>query len=433
MTADLATPANNTAEATGDTYNSIQNLTGSRFGDWLSGSFEANVIQGLGGNDVLEGGPGADVLDGGNGFDKATYISSAAGVLADIAFTGANTGDAAGDTFISIENLEGTPFDDSLRGNDGANTIIASGGNDEVFGRGGDDRLLGNAGDDILIGGTGADRLEGGPGQDEARYHQAASGLKIDLASAHVNTGEAAGDTYTEIENLLGSNFDDTLSGDNFANVLSGYGGNDVINGRGGADQLNGGDGDDNLIGGTGVDHYNGGNGIDRVQYQDSANGLRVDLLNPGTNTGEAAGETYILIEDIVSSSGNDSLFGNAAGNKLYGFDGNDRVFGRAGNDILFGGAGNDIVNGGAGDDILVGGPDVDSFRFEGADFGYDRIVDFAPGELIDLKFYPGLTFGDLTIADVAGRAEISFANGEIVLTGIQAADVMQSWFEFAP
>ena len=49
------------------------------------------------------------------------------------------------------------------------------------------------------------------------------------------------------------------------------------------------------------------------------------------------------------------------------------------------------------------------------------------------MTFYAGLTFGDLTIVDVAGRAEISFINGEIVLTGIQAADVMSAWFDFAP
>jgi hypothetical protein len=52
---------------------------------------------------------------------------------------------------------------------------------------------------------------------------------------------------------------------------------------------------------------------------------------------------------------------------------------------------------------------------------------------LIDLKFYAGLAFGDLTIVDVAGRAQISFGHGDIVLTGIQATDVMQSWFDFAP
>ncbi len=110
----------------------------------------------------------------------------------------------------------------------------------------------------------------------------------------------------------------------------------------------------------------------------------------------------------------------------MNGGDGDD-------DDNLIGGEGNDIINGGADNDILAGGLDVDTFRFDGANFGSDRITDFTPGETIDLDFYAGLTFRDLTIVDVAGRAEVSFFAGDIVLTGILAADVQESWFSFAP
>jgi Ca2+-binding RTX toxin-like protein len=408
-------------------------LDGTVNGETLIGLAGNDILNGNGGDDLLNGGPGADSLNGGAASDTATYIDATGGVTADLQNAGGNTGEAAGDTYDSVENLEGSAHADDLRGDGVANTISGLAGDDMIYGRAGGDMLFGGTGDDILIGGLDGDLLDGGSGQDEARYHQAGAGLLADLASSNVNTGEAAGDTYVSIEDLFGSNFADTLNGDDAANVLSGHGGNDTINGRGGADTLLGGDGDDNLIGGAGVDTYNGGNGIDRVQYQDSLVGLRVDLLNPATNTGDAAGETYLLIEDILALSGDDSLFGNASANKLYGFDGVDRVFGRAGNDTLFGGDGDDIVNGGAGNDILVGGADMDTFRFDGVNFGSDRIADFTPGETIDLTFYAGLTFGDLTIVDVAGRAEISFANGDIVMTGILAADVMQSWFDFAP
>lgn len=439
---DLALPGASTGDAAGDTFLSIEEWEGSTHSDDMRGDDSGNTffgdagddtINGRGGDDTLFGGSGADLLNGGSGVDRASYMTSALGVLVDLAFTGANSGDALGDQFVEIEDLEGSAFDDELRGDDNANTILGGAGADTIYGRGGNDMLLGGAGDDVLLGGVGRDVLDGGAGQDRAQYHQAAAGLQADLAASHVNTGEADGDTYTSIEDLLGSNFNDTLSGDDFDNVISGHGGNDTIFGRAGNDTLNGGAGDDVLIGGAGVDTYNGGAGIDRVQYQDSPVGLRVDLQNPGTNTGDAAGETYVLIEDIVASSGGDSLFGNASANRLFGFDGVDRVFGRAGNDTLFGGNGNDILNGGADNDILVGGQGVDTFRFDGADFGSDRITDFGPGEVIDLTFYAGLTFGDLTVADVAGRAEISFANGEIVLTGIQAANVTAGMFDFAP
>jgi len=409
----------------------VDQLLGFGGNDLLVGKGQNDILEGGFGDDILNGGAGADDLRGDAGSDTATYADSIGGLVVDLLAPGSNTGEAAGDTYTSIENLQGSNSQDNLRGDNAANSISGGDGNDTVYGRGGSDTLLGQGGDDYLIGGAAGDVIDGGTGQDRAQYHQAATGLKADLAASNVNTGEAAGDTYISIEDLYGSNFADTFSGDDFANVISGHGGNDTLFGRGGSDTIFGGDGDDNLIGGAGIDTYNSGNGIDRVQYQDSLVGLRVDLQVSATNTGEAAGETYVLVEDIVSSSGNDSLFGNASANKLYGFDGVDRVFGRAGDDILFGGNGNDIVNGGAGNDILVGGLDVDTFRFDGVDFGSDRILDFTPGEVIDLTFYAGLTFADLTIAEVAGRAEISFTNGDIVLTGIHAADVTQGWFDF--
>jgi Ca2+-binding RTX toxin-like protein len=429
-----------------------ENVSGLDGNDSILTGSGNDILDGGLGDDLLSGGPGADILTGGGGSDAASYLTATGAVTVDLQTPGSNTGDAAGDIYFQISNVAGSlSYSDMLFSDSGANILFGGGGDDKLYGRAGNDSLIGAAGNDllhggsgddnlnggdgndILVGGVGADAMDGGAGQDEVRYHEAGMGLKADLVNSAVNTGDAAGDTYSSVEDLLGSNFNDTLSGDDFANVLSGNAGNDTINGRGGADQLNGGDGDDNLIGGAGIDHYNGGNGIDRVQYQGSSTGLRVDLQMQATNTGEAAGETFTLIEDIVASSGDDLLFGDASANKLYGFDGVDRVFGRQGNDTLFGGNGDDILNGGAGNDFLVGGADVDTFRFDGATFGSDRIVDFTLGETIDLQFYAGLAFTDLTIMDVSGRAEVSFYAGEIVLTGIQAADVMESWFDFAP
>jgi Ca2+-binding RTX toxin-like protein len=62
----------------------------------------------------------------------------------------------------------------------------------------------------------------------------------VNLLTPGLNTGDAAGDTYTNIANLNGSRFNDTLIGDNNNNVLNGYGGNsevgDILTGNGGAD-----------------------------------------------------------------------------------------------------------------------------------------------------------------------------------------------------
>jgi Ca2+-binding RTX toxin-like protein len=56
--------------AAGDTLISIENLTGSNFGDILDGSSGRNTIFGGGGNDSLSGGEKVDVLSGGDGDDR---------------------------------------------------------------------------------------------------------------------------------------------------------------------------------------------------------------------------------------------------------------------------------------------------------------------------------------------------------------------------
>lgn len=69
VVASLTKPSINTGDAKGDTYSSIENLTGSSHADRLTGDAKANVIDGGAGNDVLSGGAGNDQLIGGLGFD----------------------------------------------------------------------------------------------------------------------------------------------------------------------------------------------------------------------------------------------------------------------------------------------------------------------------------------------------------------------------
>ncbi len=78
--------------------------------------------------------------------------------------TGGLTGDAAGDTFSSIENVFGTAFADIIAGNAVANVIDGGDGNDMLFGMAGDDVIVGGWGADTLRGGAGNDRLVGGLG-----------------------------------------------------------------------------------------------------------------------------------------------------------------------------------------------------------------------------------------------------------------------------
>jgi serralysin len=73
VTADLGKSSNNRGDASGDSFSSIENLTGSGFADTLRGNSGANRIDGGAGNDLLTGGGGNDVLDGAAGSDTATY------------------------------------------------------------------------------------------------------------------------------------------------------------------------------------------------------------------------------------------------------------------------------------------------------------------------------------------------------------------------
>src|SRR5215211_4609019 len=59
---------------------------------------------------------------------------------------------------------------------------------------------------------------------------------------------------------------------------------------------------------------------------------------------------------------GNDRLFGNRGNDQLFGNAGRDRLFGNAGRDRLFGNAGRDRLDGGAGFDRGVGGAGFDTF-----------------------------------------------------------------------
>ena len=166
-------------QANGDRLVSIENLTGSGFADRLFGDAARNTLSGGAGDDWLEGRGGGDTLDGGTGQDTASYAGASAGVTASLA-TGLGSG---GDRLIGIENLAGSAFADTLRGDDGANVL--SGG-------GGDDRIVGGGGADVLNGGAGADRfvyasLADSPAVTPDQILDFATGDRIDLSALDGN------------------------------------------------------------------------------------------------------------------------------------------------------------------------------------------------------------------------------------------------------
>ncbi len=388
-------------------YALADSILGGGGDDSISGGAGNDTLIGGVGNDTLIGGAGADSLQGGDGIDFASYAAAATGVAARFDYAFLNIGEAAGDTYASVEGLTGSGFADVLVGDGNGNSLYAGGGDDYLAGLAGNDQLSGEAGNDILDagagndtldggtgndtldGGAGADSLIGGGGFDMVSYGSAATGIIARLDIPAANTGDAAGDIYTAIAGFFGSGFGDVLVGDGNANSVYGGGGadylaglagndqlfgeagNDILDAGAGNDTLNGGAGNDTLDGGAGADSMIGGGGFDLVSYGSAAAGLTARLDIPAANTGDAAGDTYSGIAgffgsgfgDVLVGDGNaNSLYGGGGGDYLAGLAGNDQLFGEAGNDILDGGAGNDTLDGGSGDDILDGGAGADSF-----------------------------------------------------------------------
>ena len=400
-------------------------LSGGNGNDQLYGSAGNDTLIGGNGDDNLVGGAGADVLDGGSGFDFGRYDYASSGVIADLSAGVGSGGEAAGDTYISIEGLVGSAYGDILIGNSTGSILYGLDGDDQLYGGIGNDTLFGGDGNDSLVGGAGADTLDGGAGYDFARYDYAASGVVADLSRGIGSGGEAAGDTYVNIEGLVGSTYGDTLIAGTTGSTLYGLAGDDQLYGGAGEDILLGGDGNDNLVGGAGADVLDGGAGFDFARYDYATSGVIANLSSGMGTGGEAAGDTYINIEGLVGSAYDDILSAGTTGTTLYGLGGNDQLNGGAGNDTLIGGLGADTLTGGAGNDTFI---------FASADFQrgvLDTITDFGiSAGNTDTFLAAGIAPNSLTISDFNGGAFVTTTalnySGGVIVTGVTASQLSQ-------
>lgn len=264
---------------------------------------------------------------------------------------------------------------------DADETITATSENDTVDAAGGDDNINAGAGDDFIIGGAGADTLNGGAGRDTISFETALEAVNADLDAGVGTAGDATGDEYSNIEVVIGSDFNDTLTIGSDQDVDGGIG-DDVLTTVSTNATLVGGLGDDTLVvdldggflseAGAPALVLDGGDGIDTADFTTVGlsligDDLRIDLASGEMGTfASLSGGAIDGIENIIGSTEDDAILGDDIANRLDGNDGDDFISGRDGDDTLEGGDGNDRILGGTGNDTANGGDGRDSI--EGAE-----------------------------------------------------------------
>ena len=305
---------------------------------------------------------------------------------------GSTTNDNLNFTGITVTGL------DFIDGQGGDDSITGSAAADNLRGSAGNDTLIGGNGNDTLSGGEGIDSFDGGVGSDLIDYSFSSTGGTLALPTGTSSIG-GVNESFTSIENVIGSNGNDSITGSADDNFLAGRGGNDTLLGLAG---------NDTLLGGNEVNNLDGGLDIDTVDFSflSGANGGDINLLTTVAAITGLGNTTILNFENAVGGAGNDTISGTATGNQLNGLVGNDSLFGDDGIDTLLGGLGADTLNGGLG----LG--DV-------ADYSYSSV-----GGSINLA--TGLShFGVSDQDSLIGIEAVQGSQGRDVITGSTAANTL--------
>ncbi len=257
-----------------------------------------------------------------------------------------------------------------------------------ALGGAGDDSLQGAAGNDRLEGGTGNDQLSGGAGDDTYVFSGSSSlgtdtvtegtsagsdtldfsgivldqpelGLMLDLSfsqdQSSVVDPVAADFLFLnfsgELENVIGTQYDDWIRGNSRSNVLDGRTGDDTYlfddDSAGGTDKI--------------VEATDGG--WDTLDFAGIHTGVTVNLTSQSAS--------YQVFQDAYHSQYLD-LSGQPKVEEIHGTNYNDVLTSSNLVSYLFGLAGDDTLTGGSSDDVLDGGPETDTLHGGG---GNDTLI----------------------------------------------------------
>ena len=341
-------------------YSAVGNFVGANAFNNNSINFGSDTFLSGIGNDVFNGltNENGDFFNGG---DTVDYSHAPGGVTVSLLSQGIsqNTGGAGFDTLINIESLRGSAFNDTLTSN-GFSAV-----------------LEGGPGNDTLIGQVG--------GNETVSYEHATGPVTVNMLLGTADGNASVGhDTISNFEVVRGSAYADTLTGNDGSVLEGGLGG-------------------DQLIG-----NVTGSNASITASYQHASAGVTVSLPNPGSNTGEAAGDTFVFVSSVLGQHFN-----------LQGSQFNDTLIGDNNDNVLNGWGTRDN-----GSDTLTGNLGADTFVFSGS---HVTITDFnhSQNDKIDLSFLnfgTGISQADLQsliTAAAPGAQTLDFGNEQTVTVNV--------------
>lgn len=439
--------------------------------DTIVAEQDVDRVDGGPGNDSIDGGAGPDLIEGGSGNDSIR-------------------GNTGGDT------ITAGPGNDLVMGGPGGEYILGGPGDDHLYGELVDDRMWGGSGNDLLSGGHGVDDMFGedgddwlrgdlnldfnwgGTGNDTVSYATATppgptptlDGITVNLKGDKaleeppqvLVSGDDTREHVAEIENVIGSNYDDSMSGEGGQGTATGLGGNELCVEFLSTDCNPTGDGTPNVSMATpGIDPgllINGGPGeqTDALELSATATTYVVTSnvaitsgagcfnnaanivscakpqapLGYATMYGGGGPDTLSITQGLPETAvvvldggpGDDIISGSTGAEILRGgISGNDKMYGGAGDDAIFSGPGGDLLEGGAGNDQLVTTSPCDGHIYSGGS-GAGDIAGFAQA----LDYGIEATLGGKAIGrGISPCAGTQIQGDNEILEGTQHGDVL--------
>ena len=302
-----------------DTIRTIENIIGTDDADIITGDSEINEILAGDGDDVIRGGLGSDTLDGGDGtrdevhFDDLTGNGITLDIEQGIAFY---PEDASTDDISGFELYYTTGQGDVIRGSSAIDTIYAAAG---------DDSFAASLGEDVLDGGADSDTLDYS-GLDEATSVSVTLDGDIDVNVLVTGVGTQ---TIRSIENITGTDGDDSLGGDASVNVLLG------------------GAGDDTMYGGAGSDIMRGGDGYDELRFDELGSvGINLNIeRGVATYSPDDSVDTFSGFETYRATNQEDTVTLSDSADTIFTLEGDDQIDASLGADTIDGGQGFDTID----------------------------------------------------------------------------------------